>query len=134
MGKRVGDGLGETAPEFQFEFHSPGVDVPPDVHNYTREKLAAKLHKFSGKVICVKVFINDVNGSKGGVDKHCRMEALLAGLEPVNVLEQHGDLRALIDLTIDRFEFAVQRHVERSVAKGRHKGRKVARNKKLATM
>ena len=49
------------------------------------------------------------------------MEALLAHLEPVNVEEREPDLRAALDVALDRLELAVQRHVERSRSQPRRK-------------
>ncbi len=133
MGKRGVDGTDTSAPVFQFEFHSPDFDVPPDVQQYTRAKLEAKLAKFGKTVIAVIVRIKDENGSKGGVDKMCRMEALLAHMEPVNVVETHGDLRAVIDITIDHFEDALRRHIGKVKTKPRQQGRKLVRNRKTAS-
>jgi ribosome-associated translation inhibitor RaiA len=133
MGKRVGDGVDAPAPEFQFEFHCRDYDVPADVQGYTKEKLGVRLHKFGHRVISVTVWMKDLNGTKGGVDKVCHMEARLAGMEPVNVQEINGDLRAVIDLAMDRLEDALRRHIGKMRTKPRQEGRKLVRNRKTTT-
>ena len=70
-------------------------------------------------------------GDRGGVDKHCHIEVRLARVAAVNVEERHEDLRAAIDIAVDRLEEAVHRHLERTRSKSRDRGRKEVRNHKL---
>jgi ribosome-associated translation inhibitor RaiA len=130
MGKAAG-GDGETAPVFQFEFHSPDVPVPEDVVRYTEAKIAARLQKFSQRLMGVVVHVRDINGPKGGEALVCHMEARLARLEPVNVEERDDDLREAIDLALTRLETAVARQVGRARSLPRQRGRKSVRNRKL---
>jgi ribosome-associated translation inhibitor RaiA len=111
----------------EFELHSPELPLPPDVAAYVRAKLLAKLAKFGHRVTELLVHIKDVNGARGGVDKSCHIEARLVGAEPVNIEERHEDLRAAIDLAIDRAAQAVHRHLERARRKPLSKGRKLVR-------
>ena len=110
MAKRVGSD-GAPARSLAFELHSPDLPLPPDVAEYVRDKL---------------------NGAKGGIDKGCHMEAHLAGHEPVNVEERHEDLRAAIDVAVQRLEEAVHRHLQRTRTVRRDRGRKIVRNQKLS--
>jgi ribosome-associated translation inhibitor RaiA len=108
MGKREGGA------EFTFEFHARDFPVPGDITEYTHDKLAAKLKKFGNRITAVTVWLKDENGTKGGVDKSCRMEARVAGLEPITVQELDGDIRAVIDKTLEVFESTIQRHLDRA--------------------
>ena len=131
MAKRVGSD-GAPARSLAFELHSPDLPLPPDVAEYVRDKLSAKLGKFGRQVIDVVVHVKDINGAKGGIDKGCHMEAHLAGHEPVNVEERHEDLRAAIDVAVQRLEEAVHRHLQRTRTVRRDRGRKIVRNQKLS--
>jgi len=97
-----------------------------------RDKLSAKLEKFGRRVMDVVVHVKDMNGGKGGIDKGCHMEAHLAGLEPVNVEERHEDLRAAIDIAVERLAEAVHRHLQRTRTLIRGRGRKLTRSQKLS--
>jgi ribosomal subunit interface protein len=130
MAKRVGSD-GAPARSLAFELHSPDMHLPPDVAEYVRDKLSAKLGKFGRRVMDVVVHVKDVNGRKGGIDKVCHLEAHLAGLAPVNVEERHTDLRAALDIAAERLEEAVHRQVERDRSKRRNQGHKVVRHQKL---
>lgn len=131
MAKRVGSN-GAPARSLGFELHSPDIPLPPDVADYVRDKLTAKLEKFGRRVLDVVVHVKDMNGRKGGIDKGCHMEAHLAGLEPVNVEERHEDLRAAIDIAAERLAEAIQRHHQRTRTLSRERGRKLTRNEKLS--
>jgi hypothetical protein len=117
-----------AATSFTVELHSPDFTLPADLASYTRQKLVAKLARFGHRLLGVMVRVKDLNGPKGGEGGiACRMEARLAGMEPVNVDERDQDLRAAIDISIDRFELAVQRHVERARGLPRLRGRRLLR-------
>jgi putative sigma-54 modulation protein len=131
MAERVESNGAQTA-SLAFELHSPDIELPPDVAEYIREKVIAKVGKFGRRVMDVVVHIKDMNGDKGGIDKGCHMEARLAGLEPVNVEERHEDLRAAVDICAERLAEAVHRHLQRRRTTRRAEGRRLARNQKLA--
>lgn len=132
MGKRNGAGEGDGAAAFVFEFHAPDFHVPQDVQRYTEDKLRAKLHKFARSVERVRVYVRDENGAKHGVDKSVHMDVHVVGLEPVNVAETHQDLRAALDLCIDRVAHTIAHHLEKRATKRMDEGRKKVRRSKLA--
>lgn len=123
----------EEGSELAFEVHSPDFPLPADVAEYARDKVTTKLQKHRRFIQDVTVWFRDVNGTKHGVDKSCHIEVRLNGLEPINVQETHEDLRAVLDLCIDRIEMAVERHVDKLRTKRVEKGRKMVRNNKLTT-
>ena len=57
----------------------------------------------------------------------------LAGREPVNIEERHEDLRAAIDLAVERAAEAIHRHLERTRSKRLSKGRRLVRRIKTAS-
>jgi ribosomal subunit interface protein len=141
MRSRLGQGRGEShgadrlnlpPPDgFDIQIRSHKVDLPADVREYVRDRVAARLEKFAGKIVSVLVRFDDPNGHRGGVDNACQMDALLAGMPPVVVHERTEDLRSAVDLALDSLETAVRRHLERRVDAPRERGRKLVRNRKL---
>jgi ribosome-associated translation inhibitor RaiA len=129
IGKRTaGNGTNSNGtPTLGFEFHSPDIQIPPDVVQYTKDKLNVRLGKYGRWVMGAIVHMRDLNGPKGGVGFACHLEARLSGLEPVNVEERDADLRAAIDQAIDRLDVVVGRHVGKARPAPRHKGDKLAR-------
>lgn len=66
----------------QIEFESKNLDVTPSLQQYAREKLDKIEKRWGDRITRVRVFISDINSTKGGTDKHCTIEARLAGIEP----------------------------------------------------
>jgi hypothetical protein len=122
---------GEASASFAFELHSPDFHVPVTLADYVREKLAAKLAKAGRRLLGVVVRLRDLNGPKGGDGIACHMEAVLAGLEPVNVEERDDDLHAALDRAIECLDLVVQRHLGRARSLPRNRGRKLVRHSKL---
>lgn len=65
---------------------------------HTEEVVQRVLERFSREVTRVEVHLSDVNGQKAGEnDKRCLMEARVAGLQPIAVIEHANSLHQAID-------------------------------------
>ncbi|HET6281230.1 MAG TPA: HPF/RaiA family ribosome-associated protein [Polyangia bacterium] len=104
---------GSARGQFPVELRSPDWDLTEGVRQYALDHIAAKLEKHADHIQSVIIRFEDVNGSKGGGDKTCRIEVLLAHMRPLVVHENHHDLRAAMDLAADRVERSVGREIER---------------------
>jgi hypothetical protein len=71
------------------------------------------LGRFSPRIRRVAVYLVDLNGPKGGVDKRCRLVARLLRSRVVTVEDRDGELTALIDRAADRLGRCVRRELER---------------------
>jgi len=132
----VATGMGKRAEtvgaDIAFELHCPDFEVPADVGAYTKDKLLAKLAKFSSQITEVIVHLREGDTTRSGLSRACHIEVRLARHEPVNVAECDDDLRASIDLAIKRTSETVHRHLERTRSKRLNQGRKLARRAKTA--
>jgi CBS domain-containing protein/ribosome-associated translation inhibitor RaiA len=90
-----------------------GASLDRAERDYLRRKLGSKLGKFARAVERASVRIKDVNGPRGGVDKVCRLKAVLRGLPSVVVERRDASLRAAMDGALARMERAVRRIVQR---------------------
>lgn len=81
------------------------------------DKLSKHIHsslekvdrRFGDWLTRTEAFIKDVNGPKGGVDKHCRLEARPRGTEPVVVDHQDEDLYTCVSRAAEKLEKALER-------------------------
>lgn len=80
-----------------------------------RAEVETALERFASRLTRIEVYLTDVNGSKGGVDKRCLLEARPRGLQPVAaesiaseteeaVVEAIGKLERLLDHHFGRLE------------------------------
>lgn len=61
------------------------------IDSYIRRKLDGVERRFGDRLTRLEVYLKDVNGPKGGVDKCCIMEARPAGMEPIAVEGRAAD-------------------------------------------
>lgn len=90
-----------------------GVEIDRADRDYLQRKLGRKLGKFGADIERVSVRIEDINGPRGGGDKRCRIKAVLRGLPPVVVEEQHSALQAAMDGALERVAHTVTRQLQR---------------------
>lgn len=94
------------------EIRRQGVEVGEPVRAHIERRLRFTLGKFGSRVQRVNVFLSDLNGPKGGVDKRCRLVVRLrSGV--VTVEERDVELIDLVDRTVDRLGRTVRRNLER---------------------
>lgn len=83
----------------------------------TRELLDRRMQfalgQFDGWIQSLDVWVEDVNGPKGGVDKQCRVLVGLRGGKMIKVEDLDADLVTVINRTADRVSQAVGRELER---------------------
>jgi ribosome-associated translation inhibitor RaiA len=85
------------------------VDLEPRV----RADVAHALRGVKDRVTKVTVHLRDVNGSKGGSDKHVTVEAHLAGLPALAVTAEDSDMGLALTSAMTKLEQAAQHRVGR---------------------
>lgn len=58
--------------------------------------------------------LTDVNGPRGGIDKHCVIEVRGPALVPIVIRERDADLYAAIDRAAERVDRTVARRLSRN--------------------
>ena len=53
-----------------------------EFQNSVVNRLVRSLDRFSRRIDRIEVAITDENGSRGGIDKHCRIRVQMHGIEP----------------------------------------------------
>lgn len=76
--------------------------------------------RFGDWLTRTEAFLQDTNGPKGGVDKHCRLEARPRGSEPVVVEHQDEDLYACVTRAAGKLEKALARRRGQLTAREQH--------------
>ncbi len=86
----------------QISVHAKGFDLTQALKDHVQQKLGHALGRFEGSLRGVRVALEDVNGPRGGADKHCRihLEGVPGGAAPVDATD--ADLYAAIDLAAEK--------------------------------
>lgn len=91
-------------------FNGAGRGVDPS----TLEKvLLDAIEPLAYRVKQIFVYIEDVNGPRGGIDKHCRCVLHLRRLPPVVIRDRDESLHALMHRVADRAVEALRRKKDR---------------------
>ncbi|MGX4640505.1 HPF/RaiA family ribosome-associated protein [Massilia sp. SYSU DXS3249] len=91
-----------------------GFDMTSALRAYTEQRLATALGWAREHMRKLVVWLSDINGPRGGVDKRCKIQVQLAGGREIIIDDVEADLYAAIDRAADRADRAVVRQVERT--------------------
>jgi putative sigma-54 modulation protein len=80
----------------------------------TEHRLATALGWARGHMRKLAVWLSDVNGPRGGIDKRCKIQVQLDNGREVIIEEREADLYAAIDRAAERADRAIVRQVERT--------------------
>lgn len=61
------------------------IHTDADANERLEQRIRQKLRRFERRLTHVELHVSDVNGAKGGADKHVSLEARPSGHEPVAV-------------------------------------------------
>ncbi len=78
-----------------------------------KTRIEACLSKFGPSVKSVELFVEDVNGPRGGVDKGCRIIVKLRKMDEVAVSVNEDTFTKAIARSVNRAERAVSRKIQR---------------------
>lgn len=100
--------------------------IPSNLPQYIERKLRQSLARFGNRVTKVVVFLQDVNGPRGGVDKACRVLVKTRGCSGAVAWVVDPNWYAAIDRATARVGMIVSREVEKRRADARARQRKSA--------
>jgi len=97
----------------KIDIQSRGFSLTDALFGYAQRRLLFALSYCSGHVNRVVIRLSDTNGPRGGADKRCHIQVVLAGIPDVVVEDTEVNLYAAIDRAIDRVRRTVVRKVDR---------------------
>jgi ribosome-associated translation inhibitor RaiA len=86
------------------------IQVNTDNATEGREKLIEgvssvvreRLERYSDRITRVEIHLSDVNGDRGGEDKHCVIEMRPSGMEPVSATAQAASIHQAVTSATDK--------------------------------
>lgn len=94
------------------------VDRNKELSNELREQLKRRLSftlsRYASRIRRISVVIEDINGLRGGIDKHCRIIVKLQRATDVIISDQDSDIAKCITRATDRTGRSVARAIERT--------------------
>ncbi len=78
--------------------------------------LMAQLARFEDRLLNVELYLEDVNGPRGGLDKHCRCIVQLRRTTEIVIRDIDESIQTLIHRVANRASHAIGRRAERKVS------------------
>jgi hypothetical protein len=100
-----------------------GLRFDADTDGFVRKQIHAALLRFEEQVVSVDVFLKDVNGPKGGVDKQVLVRVRLRNRQVIATEIARSRLRAAVVVSARKAKRAVRRSLEKSLQKHRWRPR-----------
>ena len=83
------------------------------LRQYSGRRIRFSLARFENHIHKISMWLSDVNGPRGGRDKHCRLQISLAGNTDVIVEDRQVSLQAAINRALDRAGRSLARKLKR---------------------
>ena len=93
------------------DVHAQGFPLTDALAQHAERRLRFALKHATDRVQNVTVRLADVNGPRGGVDKHCSVHVVLAGLPDIVTEDTEADMYIAINRAVDRVGRTVLRRV-----------------------
>lgn len=77
--------------------------------------LVGQLSRFQHRLKQVQLYIEDVNGPRGGLDKHCRCVLHLRRMTPIIIRDHDQNIPAMIHRVADRASHALRRQASKRI-------------------
>ncbi len=90
-----------------------GFDPTPAVLQHAERRLAFVLARFTPLIRAVTMRLGNLDAPRGGLDKRCRVAAVMEGQGALRTEATGADLYAVIDAAVDRLGRMVGRARER---------------------
>jgi len=97
----------------QFDIQSQHFSLTDSLRIHAEQRLHSALGYFGDYIERVVMHLSDINGPRGGEDKCCHIQVVLAGLPDVVIEDVEADLYVAIGRATDRAGRTVARKIER---------------------
>jgi len=97
----------------RLEIRNKDYPLPDAVREEMERRIRFAFGRFIGRISLVTVRLADLNGARGGADKHCRLVARLIPAGKVTIEETHANVAAAVALAADRAGWSINRELKR---------------------
>lgn len=97
----------------QLQIHRQNIRLDQGQLEEIERRMMFALDQFDSWVVDATVYVEDINGNKGGIDKSCRVLVNLRSGKTIKVEDIDAELMAAVARAADRLSNAVGREIER---------------------
>jgi putative sigma-54 modulation protein len=96
-----------------FDVRGRRIEITDELRNAVEKIVVCAIDRFETQVAKVSVYLADLNGPKGGVDKLCQISASLRRGNPVLILEKGSEILTAVHRAARRLGHRVGLNVQR---------------------
>jgi ribosome-associated translation inhibitor RaiA len=93
--------------------HARKITLPQTLRDHVERRLSFALGRFGNRIDRVTVWLEDLNGPRGGVDKRCRIEACVLRSGRLQVEVADAEIEPAVDRAADRIARRVKDDLDR---------------------
>jgi hypothetical protein len=97
----------------QLDMHGINYNLDDGLKDHIARRLHFALGRFASRIQKMTIRMTDVNGPRGGIDKHCRIAVALVPTGVVMIEDRGDDPFALVTAAAKRAGQAVRRELQR---------------------
>ncbi len=97
----------------QIDIQARHFSLTESLRNHADRRLHFTLSSFDEYIFKVVMRLSDINGPRGGKDKHCHLQVILGGLPDIVIEDTEADMYIAIDRAISRAGRSVKRKIDR---------------------
>ncbi len=97
----------------QIDIQARNFSLTDALRSHAERRLRFALTCYDDHIQRAVMRLSDINGPRGGSDKRCHLQVVLAGLPDVVVEDTEGDLYVAIDRATDRAGRTLVRKIDR---------------------
>lgn len=94
--------------------NAQGFETTTAIEKFIRDEVELKFGPFRDHIISIDVFMKDINGPKGGVDKQVVVKSRLRNRQRIALETTHENLYAALKLGLRKSKRAVRRSLRKS--------------------
>jgi len=94
--------------------NAQGFETTEAIELFVQDEVNLAFDRFRDQIISVDVFMKDINGPKGGVDKQVLIRARLRNRQRIALETTHENLYAAIKRSVNKCKRAIRRSLRKS--------------------
>lgn len=98
----------------KLDIYTTGFSLTNSLKNYTAAHMRFALNRHDALILRARIWLANINGPRGGVDKRCQIELKLAGQNNIVIEDVETDLYVAIDRACERCMRTLARRIQRT--------------------
>jgi ribosomal subunit interface protein len=97
----------------ELDLRQKDLNIGQSLYDHIASYIEAALKRFANRINRVTIWLVDINGSRGGIDKQCRITIQLSKGRTIRAENTNTNVAAAAYFAVDRAAYAICREIKR---------------------